>query len=215
MNFNGPQKGFTLLEVMIAMSILALALTALMGHQAVSVQMSDYSNRLGQANLLAYGKLLDLEHMLIKDDMDSLDNCADGDFKREGLRQFKWKACAYKLEISEGAPEQIAEQVMSGISGAFGLNLGDSESMGQSALNQLGQVQTSIAAIPMFLQRLEDKIRKVRLEVTWRDGIEDRVLIVERFVTALGTGTSGTPPPADGKAEPAPTDTAASGGLTK
>ncbi len=214
MNARDAQGGFTLLEVMIAMSILALALTALMGHQAVSVQMSDYSNRLGQANLLAYGKLLDLEHTLTKDDMDALDNCDSGDFRREGMREFKWKACGYKLEISEGAPEQIADQVMSGISGAFGLNLGDSESMGQSALNQLGQVQTSIAAIPMFLQRLEDKIRKVRLEVTWRDGIEDRVLIVERFVTSLGTNTSGTPPPADGKAEPAPSDVNL-GGTTK
>jgi general secretion pathway protein I len=204
MNIVASQKAFTLLEVMIAMAILALALTALMGHQAVSVQMSDYSNKLSQANLLAYGKLLDLEHMLIKDSMDVLDNCDDGDFRAEGLREFKWKACAYKLEIADGASEQIADQVMSGLSGAFGLNLGDSESMGQSALTQLGQVQTSIAAIPMFLQRLEDKIRKVRLEITWRDFVEDRVLIVERFVTSLGADGAGSAPPEDGKAEPVP-----------
>ena len=47
------QRGFTLLEVMIAMTILALALAALMGHESVAVQMSDYSNRVSQANLLA------------------------------------------------------------------------------------------------------------------------------------------------------------------
>ena len=57
-------RGFTLLEVLVAMSLLALGLSALLGHQAVSVQMSHSSNQLGQANLLAQGKLLDLEHTL-------------------------------------------------------------------------------------------------------------------------------------------------------
>ena len=85
--------------------------------------MSDYSNKVSQANLLAYGKLLDMEHKLINDSIDVLDNCEDGDFRDEGFRRFNWKACAFKLEIAEGSEENIAEQVLSGIAGAFGVNL--------------------------------------------------------------------------------------------
>ena len=48
-------KAFTLLEVMIAMALLAVGLAALIGHQAVAVQMSHSGNFLGQANLLAQG----------------------------------------------------------------------------------------------------------------------------------------------------------------
>ena len=96
-------KGFTLLEVLIAMSLLALGLAALIGHQSVAVQMSHSSNQLGQANLLAQGKLLDLEHLLISESMDVLDNCEDGNFRREDFDEFEWKACAYKLEIDDGA----------------------------------------------------------------------------------------------------------------
>ena len=54
------------------------------------------------------------------------------------------------------------------------------------------------------MRKLEDKVRKIRLEVTWRDMLEDRVVIVERYVTILGADASGRPPPPDGQAEPVP-----------
>ena len=204
MKRSSRQGGFTLLEVMIALAIMAVALSALLGHEGVAVQMSDYSNRVSQANLLAYGKLLDLEHKLINDSIDVLDNCEDGDFRDEGFRRFTWKGCAFKLEIAEGAEESIAEQVLSGIAGAFGVNLANPDGMTQDQQKQLGQLQQMVAAIPYFMRKLEDKVRKVRLEVTWRDMLEDRMIIVERYVTLLGVNSGGRPPPADGRAEPVP-----------
>ena len=90
-------KGFTLLEVLIAMSLLALGLTALIGHQSVAVQMSHSSNQIGQANLLAQGKLLDLEHLLISESMDMLDNCEDGNFRREDFDEFEWRAWSWQV----------------------------------------------------------------------------------------------------------------------
>ena len=104
-----PQRGFTLLEVMIAMSILAMALVALLGHEGVAIQMSDYSNRLSQATLLAQGKFLDVEHTLLTDGMDTLDDCRDGDFRDEGFRRFEWKACGYPLEVAEGTADNLNE----------------------------------------------------------------------------------------------------------
>ncbi len=195
------QAGFTLLEVMIAMSIMALALTALLGHESVAVQMSDFSNRVSQANLLAYGKVLDVRHQIVKDSIDIFDNCEDGDFRDEGYRNFKWKACSYKMEIADGATEQISDQVLSTLSGTFGVNLGDPSALTPDQQRQMSQLQQGIAAIPFFLQKLEDKMRKVRVEVSWRDMVDDRSVVVETFVTILGTDAIGKAPPADGKAE--------------
>jgi general secretion pathway protein I len=195
-------RGFTLLEVLVAMSLLALGLSALLGHQAVSVQMSHSSNQLGQANLLAQGKLLDLEHTLTSESMDVLDNCEDGNFRREDFDEFEWKACAYKLEIEDGAIEQIGEQLLSTLSGSMGLNFMDTESLSDDQAKLLGQATQFLGAIPMFLQRLEDKVRKVRLEVTWNDSVGERSVVVERFVTSFGASKKGTPPPKDGQAVP-------------
>jgi prepilin-type N-terminal cleavage/methylation domain-containing protein len=195
-------RGFTLLEVLVAMSLLALGLSALLGHQAVSVQMSHSSNQLGQANLLAQGKLLDLEHTLTSESMDVLDNCEDGNFRKEDFNEFEWKACAYKLEIEDGAIEQIGEQLLSTLSGSMGLNFMDTESLSDDQAKLLGQATQFLGAIPMFLQRLEDKVRKVRLEVTWNDSVGERSVVVERFVTSFGSGKKGAPPPKDGDAVP-------------
>ena len=85
-------RGFPLLEVMIALAIMTVALVVLLGHQSVAIQMSDFSNRVSQANLLAYGKIQDLRHVLVKDSIDVLDNCEQGDFSNEGFPRFSWEA---------------------------------------------------------------------------------------------------------------------------
>lgn len=54
-------KGFTLLEVMIAMAILAIALVAVFQLQAQSIAMSSESRFMTTASLLAQSKLADIE----------------------------------------------------------------------------------------------------------------------------------------------------------
>ncbi|MBU0554295.1 prepilin-type N-terminal cleavage/methylation domain-containing protein [Myxococcota bacterium] len=194
------RRGFTLLEVMIAMAILVFALVALLGHEGIAVQMSDYSNRTTQAAMLAQGKLLDIEHMLIKDAMNRLDNCQEGDFAKEGFRNFKWKACAFKMEMNDGASDMITEQFMQLLAG-FGLDPSAEGEQGAMAGNIAGQIGMAVGMIPRFLKQLEDQIRKVQLEITWKDAVRERRFLVERFVTALGSDPQNGPPPADGDAE--------------
>lgn len=193
------KKGFTLLEVMIAMSILVMALAALLGHEGIAIQMSDYSNRLGQATMLAQGKLLDLEAKLLDDGMDALDGCDSGDFRREGFKQFSWKACGHKLEMEEGAAEQITQRMMEMAAGS-GFDPGggaagdldpasppgdpDKPSAGDAVA---GQLAMAMGALPIFLQQLETQVRKVQLEVVWEDAVGPRKLVLERFVTELGS----------------------------
>ena len=205
-------RGFTLLETLIAMAILVMALAALLGHQGVGIQMSDYSNRVSQATLLSQGKLLDVEQRILGESIDVFDNCEEGDFRREGFQQFRWKACAFKLEVGEGAAEALTEKFVSLLTGMAGLGggmgaaaggLGGGANAGDAMSNNLeqaaGQMSMAAGMIPTFLQQLEDQIRKVRVEVSWKDMIGEREVVVERFITALGADPVGDPPPLDGE----------------
>lgn len=205
---DGPravERGFTLLEVMIAMALLVVALAALLGHEGVAVQMSHYSNRASQAALLAQGKLLDIEHALKRDDMASFDDCESGDFVAEGFREFRWKACGYKVEFPDGAEEALMEELMAMVTGLGipGLS-GEAEGGDAGGVNTklLSQVGMAAGFVPTFIKQLEDKVRKVKLEVTWKDPVAERILLVERFVTTLGADPTNEPPPPDGEAPP-------------
>ena len=190
------RKGFTLLEVAIAMAILIVALAALLGHQGIAVQMSDFSNRLSQATLLLQGKMLDVEYKLIKDGMDQLDECAEGDFREEGFKQFTWKACGVKLDMADGAADQIVEQVKQMLAGFTPLSAGQdgkgaaaapAEGDAPSPMDAMsGSIEMIASVLPTFLQQLQDKIRKVRVEVSWKDAVAERSVVIERFVTVLG-----------------------------
>ena len=212
------QAGFSLLEILIASSILAFALIALLGHQGVIIQASDYSNRVSQAIFLLEGKLLDVKHRILSDSVDVFDNCEDGDFKDEGFRGrnhngYQWKVCTFKLEIQEGASEQLTERLMGLLSGVAGGGEDGSAMTGIGGMNTsqlggldpaagmsraMGQIAMASGMIPTFLQQLEDQIRKVRIEVSWRDQTQTRKVVLERFITSLGSDTSGgQPPPED------------------
>lgn len=196
-------RGFTLIETLVAMAILVMALSALLGHQAVGIQMSDYSNKAAQAVLLLQGKLLDVEHQILSDSIDALDNCDSGDFRKEGFREFRWKVCAYKLEVMEGAADRLTDKFVSLLTGMAGVSDGlTGGGMGDQLSDQLqraaGQMSMAAGMIPTFLQQLEDQIRKVRVEVTWKDVIAERQILIEHYVTTLGSDPVDQPPPMDG-----------------
>lgn len=210
-------RGFTLLEVLIAMSILAFAFTALLGHQSIAIQSSDYSNRVSQASFLLQSKLLDVKHKILTDSIDIYDQCDSGDFKNDGFRgkqnRYQWKVCTFKIEMQDGMAEQLTERFgsllmgfsgegMSALGGMGGLGglggMGNNGGMGNGMEKAMGQIAMATGMIPRFLQQLEDQIRKVRIQVSWKDQINTRKLVIERFVTSLGSDApKGGPPPED------------------
>lgn len=77
------QKGFTLLEVMIAVAILAIALTSLFGSQSASVALATETRFNTHAPLLAR---MQMAEILSGDEIIS----AEGDFGEE-FPEFSWK----------------------------------------------------------------------------------------------------------------------------
>ena len=77
--------GFTLLEVMIAMAILAIALVAVYRSQSQSVSMAGEARFLTTASLLAKGKMADMERRHPRELTD-----ANGDFG-EDFPDYTWR----------------------------------------------------------------------------------------------------------------------------
>ena len=80
------QKGFTLLEIMIAVAIIAIALTALLGSQSQSVYFANSAKFETMATLLAQSKMSEL---VLEDSFSLSSN--NGDFG-DDFPGYAWKA---------------------------------------------------------------------------------------------------------------------------
>lgn len=192
--------GFTLLEVVIAMSILVLALMAIFDLNAGAVASHAYTKRLTVATLLAKSKMTDLEQQLYDDGFPADDDEESGDFSEEGWPQFKWRARILAPRTQNVSPDQFLSALfnvpggMSGLTSMFG---GGGEE-GQPAAG--GPDQNPLSALgPMaglaqtqFTQMIEQigqTVREVHLTVAWQDGSQTETIDLVTHVVSLGQGS--------------------------
>lgn len=88
-----PQKGFTLLEIMIAVAIIAIALTTLLGSQSQSVYFANSVKFETMATLLAQSKMSEL----VREDSFSLSS-NNGDFG-DDFPGYTWEATVGDIVI--------------------------------------------------------------------------------------------------------------------
>ena len=98
------QTGFTLLEIMVAVAIIAIAFVSLLGSQSQSISMASISRFETMAALLAGQKLAEIQISGFADL-----HSDEGDFK-DDFSDFHWKS-----EVRELSEDEI------GISGADGM----------------------------------------------------------------------------------------------
>ena len=127
-----PARGFTLLEVMISLAILAVALVALGDVNGGAVQMHQYARRATQATLLLRSKMLDLEEKLHKDGFSDFDDEKHGTFEEEGAPEYAWRAEILKPDI------QLDETAMLGMLGIGGNKPGSGSSSSSGTPNAAG-----------------------------------------------------------------------------
>jgi general secretion pathway protein I len=88
-----PANGFTLMEVMIAMAILAIALVAVFQSQSQSISMAGSSRFLTTASLLAQGRMAEIEAV----DMKNV-KTENGNFG-EGFPDYIWRVEVKDTEL--------------------------------------------------------------------------------------------------------------------
>ena len=214
------RRGFTLLEVMISMAILAIALVALSDVNLGAVQMHAYARRSTQAALLLRGKMLDLEEKLHKDGFSDFDDEQHGNFEEEGAPEYAWRAEILKpdIQLDESAmmgmlglngPNKTTTAPSTGsapggglgggLAGGLGGALGAAGAGGAAAMGgPLGGIISGQAKT--FIETLKKSVREVRLTVTWKDGGNERQLSASQQIVILPesvgrTGTEAVVPP--------------------
>lgn len=194
------QRGFTLLEVMIALAILAGALSVLVRSVASNVKNVQDAESTTVATSLARGKMYELEEQLIKDGFLETDQSSEGDFGDAGYADFTWAAKVEKVEIPSFDKLQEMQNVTAAGSamgsGAGSGSDGEAGGFGDSALGGMlsllgGSSDAEGQAGGGFIQQqfqlvqevLEASIRKVTLTLKWKVMGYDRDLVVVCYFT--------------------------------
>jgi general secretion pathway protein I len=208
------QRGFTLLEVMISLAILAVGLVAISDLNGGAVAMHAYARRATEATLLLKGKMLDLEDQLHKDGFHDFDDEKHGTFEDDGAPDYSWNAEILKPDVQLD-PAQLLSMLGvgdqgkkgSGSSGTPGGIAGAASSLaaqlqgsgGMGAGGIAGALQGGGAAAMVsgplagilqgqaktFIETLKKSVREVRLTVSWQDGKQRRSVSASQEIVIL------------------------------
>jgi len=212
------KRGFTLLEVMISLAILAIALVAISGLNGGAVAMHAYGRRATEATLLLRGKMLDVEDDLQKNGFSDFDDEKHGDFSGEGAGSYAWTAEILKPDVQLD-PAQLLSLVSGASPGQGGSSKGGSIAGAATALagSLFGGPGASTAGSPgatgvagllagpiggvlqtqakTFIETLKKSVREIRLTVSWADGKEQRSVSASQIVVILPQTVGQTPNP--------------------
>ena len=170
MNTKSTLKGFTLLEVMIALAIIAIGVSSILESMAWDAVIP-YERRIRyKAVQLAELKMNDVE-IDIKKNGFPLDNVEHkGDFSDIGLPNFYWIDRRKKIEI----PDDIGMLT--------NLFMGPQSEDGEQQ-NQMSGMGAFIGPVIQQIKDLFEKgIREVEIEIYWYDGDPDEKSSRESFI---------------------------------
>jgi len=200
------RRGFTLLEVMISLAILAIALVAISGLNGGAVTMHAYGRRATEATLLLRGKMLDVEDDLQKNGFSDFDDEKHGDFTDDGAPPYAWSAEILRPDVRLD-PAQLLSLIGGGTQGQGGTSRTGSLASAASALAgsllggsgsapvPSGGAAAALLSGPIggilqgqattFIETLKKSVREIRLTVSWSDGKDRRSVSASQIVVIL------------------------------
>lgn len=197
----GPRRGggFTLLEVMVALAILALALTAIVGINGNAIRSHGYAKRVTVATMLARSKMADIESKYIEEGFTSdFDQTMEGNFSDEGWSDFRWKAEIVKPDIDAANASALVETLAQKLMGDVGDLTAQAESGGapvptmdtSSITSMMGPMIES--QVNTLVETMKKALREVRLTISWKEGAtEDSFDVVTHLVVLAPAGQEG------------------------
>ena len=157
-------RGFSLLEVVVALSILSISLVVLLQAQSQSLASAGRSRELSVATLLARSKMIDLEQKQFHDGFSMGTQEDDGTFADDGFPDIKWKTkvSEVKLDLSalEGMCADRAQKLGPGGGGS-----------GDKAGNDCASAMTNLTGqVGGVMDELSRSMRAAEVVVSWADG---------------------------------------------
>lgn len=194
--------GFTLLEVLVALALLAAALAAAADLAGGALRNHEYARELSSAVLLARGQMAALEERFEGSGFKDSDEEDSGDFSEGGRPDIRWKA-----QVLRPAPELSAEELLARLAGQAGAK--DASDLIAKVLGQQvapsGSGPTTSPASPavamvanllqtqlrQFGETLKRSVRELRLTVTWPSGRKTRSFTVTTHLVVLNPRAPG------------------------
>jgi general secretion pathway protein I len=174
--------GFTLLEVMLALAILATALTILMGTMATSNQQAVYANKLTRITQAARSKMIDLEFHLRQEGFTENVRSRQGEFEDIEFDEVSWEAEIQPVEI----PEEIEKQLMGRVNAQlFGGTDSEGALKGNAAFSS--KLPQLIGCVPQMINRLGKQIRRIILKVEYTFNGREQTLTLSEYVIDRST----------------------------
>ena len=172
-----------MLEVLIALVILAGALTVLLGTQANHTQMGQAANEMSVASMLGRQKMLEVQSDLASEGFNEGEQSDRGDFRQEGFGHYAWEATIEPVEIDESSQEALLAEANASLFGE-----GDSGGGGTFTGNAAfaSYLPLVVGLIPEFINRLGERVRKITLVLTWEGIYGEQTLTLEQYVNDLG-----------------------------
>lgn len=161
----GKAAGFTLLEVLVAVAILAITLSSLLGSQIAAMRATDQARRLSSVAFLAEYQLIEIEWQLKKEGWGTDDKNFEGDFAEEGWPDVEYVCVIDLIEL----PDYNELMQAKNSADSEGDEMSGYMDAGDQAFGALGMVW------PIVKEAIEQSIRKAWCTVRWSpDGVPRR-----------------------------------------
>jgi general secretion pathway protein I len=199
-------RGFTLLEVVVAIAILGLGLTAILGAQVGLFSNATRAEKLTVASNLARCQMEEVEHEILREGFPVFDEKEEGDCCDDGGERVEGFHCLTQIErVVLPDPSSVLDEDAGTPSddnmGPLGVltklqqnqltpggssdpsSLQDiSKAIGESASTEgMGPLVMGMA-YPSLKPMLEASIRRLTVTVEWSEGVRTRDLKVTQFI---------------------------------
>ena len=175
------RAGFTLLEVMVAVAILGLSLTALSRSHQNSIRAANRSKLMTTATMLARYKMVELEDELFEKGFSDFKQEDKGDFKKDGFDRYSYVVKVDKVELPASVNAESLANAGKEAAKTEGAGA-DSKSSPQSTMMSLG-ADILAKQMEMIRNALEQSIRRVELNVGWKEGSRAQEVTVVAYFT--------------------------------
>ncbi len=176
MNRRGcSSAGFTLLEVMVALGLLAMSLVIVVGISTSNVRATNHARSITLASFLARAKIAEVEDQVLTQGFVDNDEAEDGDFADEGHPQIRWTTLIEKIELPTDATQMAQQQTQDKVNNSNGNPM-----MAMAGL--MGGFMTML--IEPIRVGLEESVRRLSVSVLWDEpGKPKQTFDVVTFMT--------------------------------
>ena len=170
----GPgEAGFSLLEVMVSLAILAMALVVLSRVVTTNVSAANHARLTTAATFLARTRISMMEQSLLEYGFAEMDGEDNGDFTQEGFPAFRWYTNVERIELPADSGQKVQQAA-------------SKQTMSNNPMEMLSGFMGGFMATLMDPIRLglQESVRKLTVKVKWYEaGKLEQSFEVVNFMT--------------------------------